>query len=345
MPEKFPAVPFRSGFRNLALASLALLVLVGCGGKPKAAVPTSATGPQQREAALAPFTKGVQKVTDGVYVALGYSLANSILIEGDDGVIIVDALEGRPQAEEVKAAFRAVTPKPVKALILTHNHADHIFGGRVFTEDRADIPVYAHESTAELIEKTVSLVAPASYVRSLRMFGQCLDPGRQSSCAIGPKLDYHAENIALARPTVTFHDKLEVTIAGVRLVLFHAPGETPDQIAVWLPDKRVLIPADNIYEAFPNLYTIRGTTNRDVMSWVNSLDAMRDLEADFLVPCHTRPLAGKEAIAATLTDYRDAIQFVHDQTVRNMNRGLSPDEIVQAVRLPERLVVAVTTGT
>jgi alkyl sulfatase BDS1-like metallo-beta-lactamase superfamily hydrolase len=171
----------------------------------------------------------------------------------------------------------------------------------------------------------------------MRMFGQALPDDAIANCGIGPRLDYHAENMALARPTNTFSDTLEVSIAGVRIVLAHAPGETPDQIMVWLPDKKALLPADNIYRAFPNLYTIRGTAYRDVMEWVDSLDQMRDLEAEFLVPCHTRPLSGKEAIAETLTAYRDAIQFVHDQTVRGLNLGWTPDEIVERVRLPAHL--------
>ncbi|MDO8377946.1 alkyl sulfatase dimerization domain-containing protein, partial [Phenylobacterium sp.] len=114
-------------------------------------------------------------------------------------------------------------------------------------------------------------------------------------------------------------------------------GETEDQLFVWMPHRRVLFPGDNIYKAFPNLYTIRGTSYRDPVQWVASLDRMRALHADVLVPSHTRPILGAQAIAATLTDYRDAISFTHDQTVRWMNQGLTPDEIVERVKLPARL--------
>jgi alkyl sulfatase BDS1-like metallo-beta-lactamase superfamily hydrolase len=117
----------------------------------------------------------------------------------------------------------------------------------------------------------------------------------------------------------------------------HAPGETDDQIFVWLPDRRVLMPGDNIYKAFPNLYTIRGTTHRDVLAWTASLDRMRDLAPAHLAPSHTRPVSGEAEVVQILTAYRDAIQFVHDQTVRLMNQGLTPDELVEAVRLPVHL--------
>jgi alkyl sulfatase BDS1-like metallo-beta-lactamase superfamily hydrolase len=64
---------------------------------------------------------------------------------------------------------------------------------------------------------------------------------------------------------------------------------------------------------------------------------MRDLAPEYLVPSHTRPLFGEELIYETLTNYRDAIQFVHDQTIRGMNQGLTPNEIVERVKLPPHL--------
>ncbi len=283
------------------------------------------------------FRKGVEKVTDGVYVAIGYSLANSIMLEGDDGIVIVDTLESRRRAEEVLAAFREITPKPVKAVILTHNHADHVFGGLAFTGGDPTIPVYAHDTTSEIIDKLVSVISNATYARSMRMFGQLLSEAKVPNAGIGPGLDYHPDQMALARPTHTFADTLDITVAGIRMQLLHAPGETPDQIMVWLPDKKVLLPADNIYQAFPNLYTIRGTAYRDVLEWVDTVDHMRDLAPEFLVPSHTRPLAGADAIQETLTAYRDGIQYVHDQTVRGMNAGKTPGQLAAEVRLPPHL--------
>ncbi|HAN26435.1 MAG TPA: MBL fold metallo-hydrolase, partial [Haliea salexigens] len=96
----------------------------------------------------------------------------------------------------------------------------------------------------------------------------------------------------------------------------HAPGETDDQLLVWLPDERVLLPGDNVYKAFPNLYTIRGTRYRDVMQWAHSVRLMRSLGAEHLIPSHTRPVSGAKAVDDILQVYGDAIQFVHDQTVR-----------------------------
>ncbi|WP_438985372.1 alkyl sulfatase dimerization domain-containing protein, partial [Aequoribacter sp.] len=138
-------------------------------------------------------------------------------------------------------------------------------------------------------------------------------------------------------PNRTFNDRLDLDIEGVKLSLIHAPGETDDQIVVWLPDLRVLLPGDNVYKAFPNLYTIRGTPYRDVRKWSQSVRAMAKLNPKVMVPSHTEPVVGEENINALLTDYADAIQFVHDQTIRLINEGLRPDEIVQRIQLPQNL--------
>ena len=95
--------------------------------------------------------------------------------------------------------------------------------------------------------------------------------------------------------------------------------------------------ADDVYRAFPNLYAIRGTPHRDLMQWAHSIDKIRALRPEYLVPSHTHEIVGEEEIYNLLTTYRDAIQFVHDQTVRYMNRGYSPDEIVRKVHLPSHV--------
>ena len=62
---------------------------------------------------------------------------------------------------------------------------------------------------------------------------------------------------------------------------------------------------------------------RDTTSWIKAIDLMRGLKPNIMVPQHTRPVAGEEVIKEILTAYRDGIQFVRDQTIRYMNKGLS----------------------
>ena len=279
----------------------------------------------------------VIEVVEGVHVAIGFGLANSILIEGAEGNIIVDCMESNESAAKVKAEFTKISNKPIKALIYTHNHADHIFGaGTMAGEDSPEI--YSHELTNYYIDRLLNVVRPIIGERSGRMFGTSLDEDSHVNCGIGPRLDANENTTrSLLRPTVTFKDELEIEIEGVKIRLVHAPGETNDQLFVWIADRKILLPGDNIYKAFPNLYTIRGTSYRDVKMWSASLDKMRFLNPEILIPSHTRPIKGAKNIQGILRDYRDAIQFVHDQTVRQMNKGLTPDELAEKVILPKHL--------
>ncbi len=286
------------------------------------------------------FKKGIEQVTDNVYVAIGYGLSNSIMIEGDDGLIIVDTMTTMEEAETVLAEFRKISSKPIKAVIYTHNHADHILGAQAFTaEDRPE--VYAHDTTLYYVLRILTEMRPIVGTRALRMFGGLLDAKGLVNAGIGPFLGVKPESrTGFVPPTRTFADTLEDEVAGIRFKLIHVPGETNDQICVWLPDQKLLIPGDNFYWTFPNLYTIRGTPFRSLKHWYQSLDKMRDLRPEHLVPCHTRPIKGAEKIHRILTDYRDAIQFVHDQSIRGINMGLTPDELAEFVRLPPHLAEA-----
>ena len=284
------------------------------------------------------FKKELITVTDGVHVAVGYALANSILIEGEKTNIIIDTTGTEETAREVKDLFDAINSNPVETIIYTHNHADHTYGATVFAEG-SNPDIYAHSTTEIYLSRVIGILRPIISSRSNRMFGNALPKEQIENNGIGPFLEIGRDGRkpGLFYPTKTFTDQIEFEAAGHKIQLFHAPGETNDQLFVWLPEKKALFPGDNFYKTFPNLYTIRGTPYRDLVGWVNSLDIMRYLEPEYLVPSHTRPIVGKEKINTLLTTYRDAIQFVHDQTVRLMNLGLDPNEIAEQLVLPKHL--------
>ena len=284
------------------------------------------------------FKKELITVTDGVHVAVGYALANSILIEGEKTNVIIDTTGTEETAREVKDLFDAINPNPVETIIYTHNHADHTYGATVFAEGSSP-DIYAHSTTEIYLSRVIGILRPIISSRSNRMFGNALPKEQVENNGIGPFLEIGRDGRkpGLLYPTKTFTDQIEFEAAGHKIQLFHAPGETNDQLFVWLPEKKALFPGDNFYKTFPNLYTIRGTPYRDLVGWVNSIDMMRYLEPEYLVPSHTRPIVGKEKINTLLTTYRDAIQFVHDQTVRLMNLGLDPNEIAEQLVLPKHL--------
>ncbi|MDC3323376.1 MBL fold metallo-hydrolase [Gammaproteobacteria bacterium] len=284
------------------------------------------------------FKKEVIEVTEGVHVAIGYALANAILVEGENSNIIIDTTGTIETAREVKALFDVINSNPIEAIIYTHNHGDHTYGATVFAED-SNPDIYAHDSTEEYLSRVIGIIRPIISARSNRMFGNSLPKSEVENNGIGPFLEIGRDGRqpGLLYPTKTFSDKIKFEVGGVKVELFHAPGETNDQLFVWLPEKKALFPGDNFYKTFPNLYTIRGTPYRDLAGWVNSIDMMRYLQPEFLIPSHTRPLVGQDNINEILTTYRDGIQFVHDQTVRLMNLGLGPDDIAETLVLPKHL--------
>ena len=273
-----------------------------------------------------------------IHFAIGFGIANSIMVEGEEGNIIIDAADSVYEAEKIYSLFRQKNSNPIKAIIYTHNHGDHTFGAAYYLTTQDEKPrIISHEDTDYYVQRIMGILNPIITSRSTRMFGTTLSEKDLINVGIGPRLNVSKSPTGYIKPDLTFDDYLKINIAGIEIELFHAPGETNDQIFVWLPNHKSLMPGDNIYKTFPNLYTIRGTTHRDVKGWINSLDHMKTFNSEFLFPSHTKPIIGQEKIQDALNIYRDAIQYIHDQTIRLMNQGLYPDEIAEAIELPKNI--------
>jgi len=321
-------------------------------------VPTSAAAPYEPPAVpvhptlLAKyeefFPPTVIRVTDGVYVARGYNRDNPTLIEGVNGLIVVDPGESIPAAQAVKAAFNAhldniFDKKPVKAIIYTHDHDCHINGASVFADERTEI--IAHENLmSSLFDEWYGQIYPSRVEGGIKMTGlMFMDAPAQNGdgwyagyVLAGPQMIGPS---GFLPPTRTVKDELKTTIAGVQLHLIAVAGETRDIILVWLPRKQVLIEIGVLYEAFPALTTMRGSGQRNPLDYVNTLKLSRSLNPEYLVALHgPNPVtAGQENVRQYLTNFSDAIQFLHDQTVQYLNRGFTPGEIKDLLVLPPHL--------
>ena len=279
----------------------------------------------------------VHKVTDGVYSAVGFDGANSIMIEGDDGIIIVDTLSTYEAAKKVISEFRKITDKPVKAIIYTHGHLDHVHGTGAFLEEGEDIEIYAHESHVDFYINENSVLGPGATTRTIHAAGAMLPSEGTDARNMGVFPPMLPGTIAYVAPTQTFSDELEVEISGVKLKMVFVAGESSDQIYIWLPDKEVLLIGDNIYAIISNVYTLRGAVYRDPMNYVNALDKVIPLDAEYLVASHVIPITGKENVKDVLVSTRDATQYLYDQTIRGMNAGYTADELSRMIELPEEL--------
>jgi uncharacterized sulfatase len=289
----------------------------------------------------AEFEKRVYQLAPGVHLAVGYAASNVGMIEGDTGLIIVDTTESTKAAENILQEFRKITDKPVNTIIYTHSHRDHISGATVFAEGRA-VEIIAHPDFESDLVGADTRPGPnkALLARTARQFGIGLAQGTERiNLGLGPG-DRPMEGLGQGYlpPTLAVaHDGEVLTRAGVRLAFHYAPGECADGIAVHLPETGVLFSADNYYTGFPNLYAIRGTPYRDFTVWADTLAKLADIGAEVMAPGHTRPVIGADAVRGAFKSYEAAIRFVVEACADGMNKGLTPDELVGHVRLPDEL--------
>ena len=288
------------------------------------------------------FKREIIQLADNVYMAFGFAASNQFMIVGDDGLIIIDTSETTKAAANVLAAFREISSLPIHTIILTHSHRDHVSGASVFAEDGSP-DILASERYSEdslFVASSHPQPVKAMQARTKRQFGIGLSyPDEIIGIGVGPG-DRPLEGMGAGSlpPTRFIGDAGEIVkICNIELELKLVPGETPDHIVVWYPEKKVLICGDNFYHAFPNLYAIRGTAYRDFDTWADSLDTLMAFQPEVLGPGHTRPVFGAAAIQETLSDYRDAIRHVITETRNGMDEGLTIDQLAHRVKLPPEL--------
>lgn len=288
------------------------------------------------------FEKKIYKIGSNVYSAVGFGPANTIMVECDDCIVLLDVSRELESAKAVKEEFAKITSKPLKTIIYTHSHPDHIHGARGWvTQEMAEsgeVEIIAHETLLENLMGQSLLIGPILSTRTRYNFGAYLREGdvEGMNIAIGPRTP--VGTFTFVAPTRTFKDRLDLTIGGVEFQLFYVPSECPDEVAVYLPEENILFSSEvEQGPALPNIHPIRGAKFREPFDWIRSLDLLRSFKADHLVPHHGQPISGADNVEEVLRMTRDGIQFIHDQTVRYMNQGFTPDELANKIKFPPHL--------
>ncbi|HEY4595310.1 MAG TPA: alkyl sulfatase dimerization domain-containing protein [Thermoanaerobaculia bacterium] len=325
------------------------------------------------------------------YSAVGFNLANTIVLVGpDNGLVVVDTLGSEGSAKialeaiRLKGAIKAKDGKlPIKAIVYTHNHIDHTAGvdGVLALADRPVCPaentndagkdgtyigrqdcveVISQKQVVDSVINTGTVVGQMINPRSSYMYGNWIGVNRIND---GIGLEVQEGSAGFRMPSRTFTNELLFSAAGINMKLIYVPSETDDEIAAFLPDGMnltypgtgkaprnassedgwggpgMLLSAEVIQgPSFPNLYSLRGTSYRNPAQWFQSVDTLRKLDSWSMVPAHGVPLCGAEDIRVLLRNFRDAVQFTHDQALRRINQGNTPGELAAEIHMPEYLI-------
>ena len=289
---------------------------------------------------------GLFEVTPGIYQLRGFDLANMSLIRGTTGWIVVDPLTTRETASAALAfAMQHLEHRPVSAIVFTHSHIDHFGGvlGVVTPEEvrEKNMPVIAPAGFTEAATSENIIAGIAMGRRAVYQFGNHLPPSPRAyvDSGIGKKVPFG--NFGILEPNITVgQPRQAMTIDGVRFVFQYAPeSEAPSEMTFYLPDLKAFCGADVILRNMHNLYTLRGAKVRNAVKWSHFIDQAINLfgDADIFFACHHWPMWGNQNIVELLEKQRDLYQYIHDQTMRLANAGLTPREIAESLELPEAL--------
>jgi alkyl sulfatase BDS1-like metallo-beta-lactamase superfamily hydrolase len=272
--------------------------------------------------------KEALKITDAIYQGIGFG--NTFMVTTPEGNVIIDT-SGPERAPQHVRLLKKVSNAPVKYIILTHGHGDHTGGVGLWKEPGTQI--IAQRNHVEFMNYQKRLQG-FFMTRNAAQFEFAVRTAPPSAGNYGAKIE----------PTILFDEKYEFKLGGVTFRILRTPGETPDHLTVWIPEYRAAFSGDNYYTSFPNIYTLRGTEPRWALDYVESLDKVMALEPELLLPSHGRAIRGRAEIASTLKKYRDAILYVHDETVKGMNQGKDVFTLMREIHLPANLDVGESYG-
>lgn len=283
------------------------------------------------------YHQKITKVNDRIYHFFGYGHSNATAIIGQNAIILVDTLDSDGWAMEMKAELEKISDFPVKTIIYTHSHPDHRGGAGVFKDTVEEIIEHApvKENMPFYEEINDGLMK-----RGFKQHGYGLNDEEAISQGIGlreGKVSGKGQYAFLPATTVYTEPQIKRNIAGVDIEIISAPGETEDQIYVWLKEDGVICCGDNYYGCFPALYAIRGSQYRDLSKWVDSLTKMLTHQPQVLLPGHTEALIGQALIQKQVGTFRDAIAYVLHETLACINQGLDLDETIARVKLPKEM--------
>jgi alkyl sulfatase BDS1-like metallo-beta-lactamase superfamily hydrolase len=290
---------------------------------------------------------GLFEVVPGIYQVRGFDLSNITFVEGDTGVLVIDPLISTETAAAALALYREHRgDRPVVGVIYTHSHVDHFAGVKGITT-QADVdaglcPIIAPDGFLEHAVSENIYAGTAMTRRATYMYGPVLERGPEGQVGAGLGQTTSIGTISLIAPTdVIVTTGEERVVDGIRMEFQVTPGtEAPAEMNLLFPDHRALCMAENATHVLHNILTIRGALVRDARLWSRYITEAIDLfgdRADVEFASHHWPTWGRDRFIVYLELQRDLYGYLHDQTLRLLNRGLTGIEIAEVIEMPPAL--------
>lgn len=270
----------------------------------------------------------VKSIADNIYYATG--VGNTMLIATDEGNVVFDTGLPIQSAKQLLKLRDVMADAPVTHVIVSHSHQDHTGGVNLWLEPGTE--VVTHREFAEE-QRYLTELQPYLHQRNRALFPWIPE-------AIP---DLGILNYGGVKPTVLVDEGSDYRfqLGGVEFVVISTPGaEGADNICLWLPQQKILFTGDFFgpqFPQFPNIFTMRGEKVRKPVEYIRSLNKLIALQPEMIVPSHFNPTEGREQILANMIKMRDAVQYVHDETIAGMNAGKSVYELMRDIQLPPEL--------
>ncbi len=270
------------------------------------------------------------------FIHLSEGLSNAYLVVTDEGRVVINTGMGF-ESPVHKRNFDAVDSGPIRYILLTQGHVDHVGGVDLFLEPGTELVAQANNLDHQADD---ARIGPFRARRSAFAFADTI---ARAGAYVREHIGGPTPGQSKPAPTLTFEDQHTFELGGVRFELLAVPGgETLDSMVIWLPQHGICF-TGNLFSAlfghFPNLVTIRGDRYREAPKFIASLDRVRDLDAELLLVGHHEPVRGRETIRAELDRLRGAVEYVHEATVRGMNEGKDVHTLMSEIELPPELEV------
>jgi len=282
-----------------------------------------------------------EKLADGVWCIGGYSLANTTVIEAEDGLIVYDTGDTKEEGEHIREAIEKISDKPVKVIIYSHSH--YALGGGALVDNPDDVLIIGHPKVNETIESSlqgggspsaIPEVGPRMTSRLLIQFNNFL-PDEGPDALVAGKLEL-GKPIAFLPANRMVENGETLDVLGIEMQFFTEYVSDDYNLTVYVPEKG-LVMNNFFWPGTPNIYTLRGGVYRDPLIWRDGLKEIRDLQPEILSNTHTRAIVGKDEVMKRLTGYMDQLSLTYDQTLRGILGGMGPDDIRHAIYIPDHM--------